>query len=60
MPDILRVARQRKALQLMLSGRVEDAEFDALRVRREHGEVHALGIDAGAQRPGLAGPQRRQ
>ena len=50
-PDVAGVAGQRDPLQFMFAPRVEQAQFDALRVRREHGEVDAPAIPVGAQRP---------
>ena len=60
MPDIAAACRQGQARGLDAPRIVVQAKLDGHGMRREHGEVHALGIDAGAQRPGLAGPQRRQ
>ena len=57
-PDIVAVARQRRARQLAFAGRVEQAQLDAQRVRRKDREVDAAAVEMRAQRPGLAEFQR--
>jgi hypothetical protein len=51
-PDVAGVAGQWDPLQFEFAPGVEQAQFDALRVRREHGEVDAAAIPVGTQRPG--------
>jgi hypothetical protein len=53
-PDIAAARGQDQACGLGTAAVVVQAQLDGGGMRREHGEVHTLGIDAGAQRPGLA------
>jgi len=58
MPDIAAATGQIDALQLALPRVVEDAELDALRVRREHGEVDAGAVPTRTEGRGTAHLQR--
>ena len=56
-PDVVRARGQGQAAQLAVAGFVEDAELDALRMRREHGDVEAVAVPVHPERPGVAGLQ---
>jgi len=62
MPDAVAAGRQRQARQLVLAGRIEEAELQTRRVGRPDRDVQrqtaAIGQDLRAHRPGLAGAQQ--
>ena len=62
-PDFIGAFRQRERRDLPLAGRVEQAEIDALRMRREHREIGAEPVPGRARAdraiPARAGPDRQ-
>jgi hypothetical protein len=50
MPDLVGVLGQGDAADLRGAGLVEDADVDPRGMRREHGEVDAVAVEAGAER----------
>ena len=55
MPDVVAARRQREPAQFMRASVVEQAQLDALRVRREDGDVDALAIPVRAEWPRMTG-----
>ena len=56
MPDLIGILGQHQALDLALTGRVEQAEFDLFGMGGKEREIDAFAIPVGTKRVGFAGP----